>query len=251
MDAADRLLALGEQHSATTQGLDARLLARRVLGAAWDCDAATREERDRAFAKSKALFETLVKGGAGPADVLLRHKVAPGENLWSLARGPWKQAGVSVTPGFVLWVNGVSDARKLRAGQTLRVPKEPLSVVVRKSSFELAVLLGGAPVERFTVAVGADAKTPVGVFAAKDCLKDPDWYINGRRIPFGHPENLLGTRWIGFTGAPEAEGIGIHGTNDETTIGQAVSLGCVRMRNADVERIFEWMSAGTRIEIRD
>lgn len=251
LETADRLIAAGEQNSATTRGLDARMLARRVLGAFWDCDDAAREERDRAFSKSQALFDLLMKGGAAPADALLRHKIASGENLWTLARGPWKQAGVTVPPGFVLWVNGMTDARRLRVGQSLRVPREPLTIVVRKSEFELTVLLGGAPFARFPVAVGADAKTPVGVFAAKDCLKNPDWYMNGRRIPFGSPENLLGTRWIGFTGTPQAEGIGIHGTNDETTIGQAVSLGCVRMRNADVETVFEWVSAGSRIEIRD
>jgi lipoprotein-anchoring transpeptidase ErfK/SrfK len=249
--AADELLVRAGNESATRAGVDLRILARRVYGVVYDHGSTTAAERDACLAKSKSLFEILVRGNGAPPELALRHKVEAGQNVWTLAKGPWKQAGVTVSPGFVLWTNGVSDARKLRVGQSLRVPKEPLTVVVRKSAFELTVLLGGAPVERFTVAVGADAKTPVGTFSATDCLKNPDWYMNGRRIPFGSPEHILGTRWIGLGGAPEAESIGIHGTHDESSIGRAVSLGCVRMRNADVERLFDWVSTGTRVEIRD
>ena len=247
---ADALVQRAET-APTREGVEARMLARRLSAAIYDCDATSREERDAAYERSRVLFDVLVRGNGAPAELVLRHKVAAGENVWSLAKGPWRKAGATVAPGFVLWLNGVSDARRLRVNQALKVPLEPLSVLVRKKSFELTVLLGGAPVERFSVAVGADAKTPVGVFAAKDCLKNPDWYMNGRRIPYGSPGHIIGTRWIGLTGAPEADGIGLHGTNDETSIGTAASLGCVRMRNADIERIFEWVNTGARVEIRD
>ena len=33
--------------------------------------------------------------------------------------------------------------------------------------------------------------------------------------------------------------------------GKAMSLGCIRLRDVDVERLFEWISLGTRVEIRD
>lgn len=247
---AAELLRRAETAS-TRDGLEARLLARKLLGAVYDCQAASKEERDAAYESCRSLFEVLVRGNGAPADVVLRHKVAAGESVWALAKGAWRQAGASVSPGFVLWLNNVGDAKKLRVGQTLKVPLEPLTIVVRKRSFELSVLLGGAPVERFGVAVGPDAKTPVGSFQAKDCLKNPDWYMNGRRIPFGSKGHIIGTRWIGLSGAPEADGIGIHGTTDDTSIGTAASLGCVRMRNADVERVFEWIATGTRVEIRD
>jgi hypothetical protein len=235
----------------TREGVEMRLQARKIAGALYDCDAAAKEERDAAYERSRGLFDVLVRGNGAPAETVLRHKVAAGENVWALAKGPWRAAGATVSPGFVLWVNGVSDARKLRVGQALKVPLEPLAVLVRKRSFELTILLGGAPVERFSVAVGADAKTPVGVFQVRDCLKNPDWYMNGKRIPYGSPGHIIGTRWIGLSGAPEADGIGIHGTNDEASIGTAASLGCVRMKNAEVERVFEWLAAGTRVEIRD
>ena len=55
---------------------------------------------------------------------------------------------------------------------------------------------------------------------------------------------------MGFAGDAKAEGIGIHGTSDETSVGRAVSMGCVRMRREHVEQIFEWLPHGTEVEIR-
>lgn len=247
---ADLLVARADA-APSKGGMDLRLLARSLVAAVHDRDEAAPAERSAALERSRALFDVLVRGNGAPAELVLRHKVAAGENVWALARGTWKSAGATVAPGFVLWLNGVADARRIRAGQTLKVPLEPLTVLVRKSTFELTVHLGGAPIERFQVAVGPDARTPVGTFRAGDCLKNPDWYVDGRRIPFGSPGHIIGTRWIAFTGAPEAEGIGIHGTDDASSIGRAVSLGCVRMRNADVERLFDWVGPGTSIEVRD
>ena len=89
-----------------------------------------------------------------------------------------------------------------------------------------------------------------GRFAIETKLKNPPWYYDGRKIPFGHPDNVIGSRWIGFEGDARAEGIGIHGTSDETTVGQAASMGCIRMRRTDVERLFEWVNRGTHVEIR-
>ena len=43
----------------------------------------------------------------------------------------------------------------------------------------------------------------------------------------------------------------IHGTNDEQTIGQRGSHGCVRMRNADVVELFDIVAAGTPVWIRE
>lgn len=250
MEAADRLLSRAAA-APTREGVELRLLARRVFAAVHDCDAASRDERDAAYEASRGLFDVLVRGSGAPPETVLRHKVAAGENVWALARGPWRAAGVTASPGFVLWMNGVPDAKKLRVGQVLKVPVEPLALLVRKRAFELTVTLGGAPFERFPVAVGADAKTPVGVFQAGDCLKNPDWYMNGKRIPFGSPGHIIGTRWIGLRGSADADGIGIHGTNDDASVGTAASMGCIRLRNSDVERLFEWVGAGTRVEIRD
>lgn len=42
---------------------------------------------------------------------------------------------------------------------------------------------------------------------------------------------------------------GIHGTNKPWSIGQFASHGCIRMRNKDVEELFEWVPVGTPVRI--
>ena len=44
-----------------------------------------------------------------------------------------------------------------------------------------------------------------------------------------------------------ARGIYIHGTSDESTIGQPSSHGCIRMKNDDIIELFDLLSVGTRV----
>ena len=45
-------------------------------------------------------------------------------------------------------------------------------------------------------------------------------------------------------------GVGIHGTGQEYSIGSAASHGCIRMRVADVKRLYPLVPVGTTIVIR-
>jgi len=65
------------------------------------------------------------------------------------------------------------------------------------------------------------------------------------RIPPG-PSNPLGVRWIGFAHGPGWT-VGIHGTPMPNLLGRAVSHGCVRMRNADVIRVYDRVQIGTPV----
>ncbi|MGI6036720.1 MAG: L,D-transpeptidase family protein [Limnochordia bacterium] len=72
----------------------------------------------------------------------------------------------------------------------------------------------------------------------------PDWYLKGLEpIPPG-PDNPVGTRWLGL----DLPGYGIHGTNRPSSIGSAVSAGCIRMLNRDVEELTEMVTIGTPVE---
>jgi len=66
--------------------------------------------------------------------------------------------------------------------------------------------------------------------------------------PFGTNQRkymgVLGTRRL-YLG----DGYGIHGTNDPASIGQSVSHGCVRMRNEEIERLFDMVELGTPVFI--
>ena len=43
----------------------------------------------------------------------------------------------------------------------------------------------------------------------------------------------------------------IHGTPETALIGMPVSHGCIRMRNADLLQLFDWVEQGTPVEIID
>ncbi len=43
----------------------------------------------------------------------------------------------------------------------------------------------------------------------------------------------------------------LHGTPDEVALGRPGSHGCVRMRNCDIMRLFDRVSVGTRVLIRE
>jgi lipoprotein-anchoring transpeptidase ErfK/SrfK len=118
-------------------------------------------------------------------------------------------------------------------------------VVVSLAHRKLAVIENGKPVEIFDVAVGKPSTpSPVGTFTIVNRVSNPTYYHPGKVVPPG-PSNPLGTRWIGLS----QKGYGIHGTDNPTSIGRAQSHGCIRLRNADVERLFERLRAGDVVEL--
>ena len=59
------------------------------------------------------------------------------------------------------------------------------------------------------------------------------------------PGNPLGTRWMGLS----SPGVGIHGTDDPSSIGYSVSHDCIRMQIPDAERLFTMVSLGMSVYI--
>jgi hypothetical protein len=45
------------------------------------------------------------------------------------------------------------------------------------------------------------------------------------------------------------KGYGIHGTNNPGSIGHNASHGCIRMKNHDVEELFQMVAVGDRVEL--
>jgi lipoprotein-anchoring transpeptidase ErfK/SrfK len=45
------------------------------------------------------------------------------------------------------------------------------------------------------------------------------------------------------------EHYGIHGSKDENAIGKQVTQGCIRMRNAEVEQLYDLVPVGTEVVI--
>jgi lipoprotein-anchoring transpeptidase ErfK/SrfK len=118
-------------------------------------------------------------------------------------------------------------------------------VVVSIPHRKLAVLEAGHVVRTYSVAVGKPSTpSPIGSFRVVQRIPDPTWYTRGRIVPPGK-SNPLGTRWIGL----DVKGYGIHGTNRAGSIGRNVSHGCVRLRNSDVEELFNLLAVGDTVEL--
>lgn len=88
--------------------------------------------------------------------------------------------------------------------------------------------------------------TPVGYFAIRTKEVNPPWIdpADPEYVVSSGPENPLGYRWMQIFG-----NYGIHGTNRPDSIGGYVSNGCVRMLEADVEKLFDAVEVGTPVDI--
>jgi lipoprotein-anchoring transpeptidase ErfK/SrfK len=118
-------------------------------------------------------------------------------------------------------------------------------IVVSIPDRKLAVIESGNVVKIFPTAVGAPSSpSPKGSFTIVQRITDPTWYGPGKIVPPGK-NNPVGTRWIGLS----LKGYGIHGTNNPASIGHNASHGCIRMRNRDVEQLFEMVSVGDPVEL--
>jgi lipoprotein-anchoring transpeptidase ErfK/SrfK len=125
-------------------------------------------------------------------------------------------------------------------------------IVIHRGPNRLYLYRGTRFVRVFQVATGQSAyPTPLGRFTIAVKWKNPWWYPpnspwaqGAKPIPPG-PGNPLGTRWMGLT----APGVGIHGTPDSASVGYSVSHGCIRMRIAEAEWLFNHVDVGTTVFI--
>ena len=77
------------------------------------------------------------------------------------------------------------------------------------------------------------------------------WWRPGEQpIPAGDPRNILGARWLGFRETQDLAGFGIHGTEDPSSLGKESSAGCIRLRNEDIEVLFDFAPYGTEVVVR-
>ncbi len=168
------------------------------------------------------------------------YTIEPGDTLGRIARQH------KTTVELLQKANHLTG-EKILVGHALKVPMATFSVVVNKSQNTLMLKANEEVVKTYAVSTGKDNQTPVGTFTIVNKLVDPPWYTAQGVIPPGSPENILGTRWLGFS----KPGYGIHGTTDPAAIGQAVTAGCVRMRNAEVEELYALLPLGTDVTIVD
>lgn len=109
--------------------------------------------------------------------------------------------------------------------------------------------------EVFALAIGDEAdRSILGEFKVGAKRKDPAWRVPASiraekpelppEVPAG-PDNPLGSRWltIGRTS------YGIHGTNVRWSIGREATHGCLRLYEDEIQRLFDRVREGTRLQI--
>ncbi len=147
-------------------------------------------------------------------------------------------------------IRDMNDLRTdlIMVGQNLKINVSKFSIKVDKASNILYLEKDGEVFKAYKVATGRDNSTPTGVFTVTEKAVKPVWTKPGLgMIEYGHPEYELGARWIAIS----EKGYGIHGTNDESSIGSQVTAGCVRMYNDDVIELYNIIPVGTEVTIID
>jgi lipoprotein-anchoring transpeptidase ErfK/SrfK len=150
--------------------------------------------------------------------------------------------------------DGRMDPRFLRQDVAYSGKEAPGTIVVDTRNYFLYLVEGEGRAIRYGIGVGRSGFTWSGTHAVSAKKEWPDWTPPEemlRRQPYlphfvpGGPNNPLGARAL-YLGSTLYR---IHGSNEPWTIGQNVSSGCIRMRNADVIDLYERVKVGTKVVV--
>jgi L,D-transpeptidase ErfK/SrfK len=197
--------------------------------------------------------------------LFLGPQVLGSETLYTVKRGDsltsiGARFGVDVR--VLAEANGLDAADHLKTGQNLKIDNRHIApdfkgpkVVVNIAQRMLFWLKGEGLVDAFPVAAGRRSwRTPTGDFTIVTLETDPTWDVpvsiqeemrkQGKPVLYHvppSPANPLGKYWIGLS----IPGVGIHGTNEPTSIYGLVTHACIRLHPEDVATLFSQMKIGT------
>jgi lipoprotein-anchoring transpeptidase ErfK/SrfK len=127
-------------------------------------------------------------------------------------------------------------------------------IIVNRSQFRLRLFKDLKPKQSFGIAVGqVGLETPAGQYTIANKAINPAWHVPnsawagklaGKVIPGDDPTNPIKARWLGIY-----DGVGIHGTADDGSIGSNASHGCIRMHIPDVEKLYDEVPIGAAVYI--
>jgi lipoprotein-anchoring transpeptidase ErfK/SrfK len=132
------------------------------------------------------------------------------------------------------------------------------TIIIKTPERALYFVEGNGKATRYAVGVGREGFQWSGVSAIVAKAEWPGWTppkemivreaAKGHFIPAhmdGGPGNPLGARAMYLGGRIYR----IHGTNNEASIGGAVSSGCIRMMNADVIELYDRVKIGAKVYV--
>jgi len=218
-------------------------------------------ESDGKLAEARALLQPLVDDGDAPDNILtllseidtkvlltampapekVDYTIVSGDSLGRLAQR------FSTTIDLIKKSNNLTRDM-IRVGDRLRIYQGHFAVNVNKTTNELRLTDNGKFFKRYRVGTGEYSKTPVGEFKITTRIVNPPWWrADGKTIPYGDPENILGTHWLGLN----VTGYGIHGTWDTNSIGKQASAGCIRLANDDIAELYTILPVGSTVVIHE
>jgi lipoprotein-anchoring transpeptidase ErfK/SrfK len=132
--------------------------------------------------------------------------------------------------------------------------KYPAILVVNRGAFQLKLYKNLKLKKTYGIAVGqVGLETPAGLYNIQNKAVNPAWHVPnsawagdlaGKVIPGDDPSNPIKARWMGVY-----DGVGVHGTSDDASIGSNASHGCIRMHVPDVEELYDEVPVGAPIYI--
>jgi len=176
---------------------------------------------------------------------------------------PSTMASVSAQPCTSFFCNafgGQNDARPAASAPKRETvaytgPYSPGTIIISTEERRLYLVLPNGQALRYGVGVGRPGFSWGGTKTITAKREWPSWTPPSqmlRRRPDlphfmpGGPDNPLGARAM-YLGSSLYR---IHGSNEPETIGQAVSSGCIRMTNEDVQDLYERVRIGTRVIVQ-
>lgn len=119
-------------------------------------------------------------------------------------------------------------------------------IIINSRNNTLRYYQSGSLVASYSCATGTSGTpTPQGRFSIFEKLENRPYYKEN--IPGGSPRNPLGRRWMQF----KSGGYAIHGTNNDNSIGNNASHGCVRMHNEEVIELYDMVPYGTTVLVKN
>jgi L,D-transpeptidase ErfK/SrfK len=172
---------------------------------------------------------------------------------------------IRANPGVDVWLPGAGKELTL-PGRRILPPGPREGIVVNLPEHRLYFYPKPKPNEKpivitFPVSIGKmDWRTPLGATSVIAKIKHPAWFPpesirkehekNGDPIPrvvAAGPDNPLGDYALRLA-AGKGEYM-IHGTNNPTAVGMAVTHGCIRMYPEDVAALFALVPIGTKVRL--
>jgi lipoprotein-anchoring transpeptidase ErfK/SrfK len=164
----------------------------------------------------------------------------PRQRLASIPVDPDRQVEMALDPKYLPQVVSYDGEHR------------PGTIIIDTPNRFLYLVESAGKARRYGIGVGRPGFSWAGVKTITRKAEWPDWRPPAQmlqrrpdlpRYMPGGPENPMGARGL-YLGSSLYR---IHGTNEPHTIGQAVSSGCIRMRNEDVTDLYERVRVGTRV----